>query len=256
MSFIGERNFGLEVVLGNVPGYGRIFKFGQALDCDAGIETDIWDGADGVTSTDVWVRPTAARIHDIASTSANDTAGGTGQRTIRVFGLTSWAAAEVSEDLAMNGASNVPTANAYVIIHRMKGTSFGSGATNAGIITATAQTDATVTAAIQAAHGQTLMAIYGVPSTQKLAITDIDVSVLRAGAGSALVDACLLVDERADQSDSGFLKKHVFSTGEAFTLTFDPPLDYSGPCLVKLQVISSVNNVQTTASFNAFLVDN
>jgi hypothetical protein len=254
MSFYGPKNFGLETSLGNVPGYGRIFKFGQALDCDLGIPTDIWDGADGTTSTDIWVRPASAETHTIVGGAA-DTAAGTGMQAARVFGLTSWGADEVFEDVEMNGAGGVTTVNTYVILYRMKGIRFGSGGANSAIITATADVSGTVTAAIQAGHSQTLMAIYGVPSTKKICITDIDASVLRAGAGTVLVDLSLLVDERADQSDSGFLTKHVFSTGSAFSLTFDPPLIYTGPCLIKIQVVASANNAQTTASFNAYLVD-
>ena len=43
------KDFGLEVALGNIPGYSKVNKFGQATDCDSGIPTDVWDGADGTT---------------------------------------------------------------------------------------------------------------------------------------------------------------------------------------------------------------
>lgn len=252
MSYVGAKNFGLEVTLGNVPGYSRVFKFGQALDADSGVPTDIWDGADGVTSTDIWVPPASAETHTIVGAAA-DTAAGTGLQALRVYGLTSWGADEVSEDVEMAGAGGVVTSNSYVIVHRMKGIRFGAGATNAGIITATADVSATITAAIQIGHGQTLMAIYGVPSTQELCITAIDVSVLRGGGG-AIADVALQVDERADQSDSGFLTKHVFSTSSAFDLNISPPLYFPGPCIAKVQVTSDTNNVIVTGSFNAYLV--
>ena len=98
MSFLGQRDFGLEVSLGNVPDYLGVFKFGQALDCDSGVPTDVWDGADGTTSTDLWVPPTTARLHDLVSSSASDdNAAGVGMRQVQVFGLTSWSTEEVSE---------------------------------------------------------------------------------------------------------------------------------------------------------------
>jgi hypothetical protein len=159
MSFYGNTD-GLEVAKGNVPGHSQIFKFGKALDCDSGVPTDIWDGADGVTSTDIWVPPTVARVHNLASSSDADNGGtATGMLTVRIFGLTDWDTAEVTEDVTLNGTANVATVNSYVIINGMRGLTFGSGETNAGIITATAVTDATITAAIQVGRGSSAMCI-------------------------------------------------------------------------------------------------
>lgn len=254
---VAQNDFGTEVGRGNIVGYSKVNKFGEALDCDSGAATDVWDGADGTTSTDVWVAPTQARTHDLASTSAADAAAGTGMRTCRVYGLTGWDADEVSEDVTLNGASNVATANAYVIIHRIKGLTWGSGGTNAGIITATAQTDVTVTAAIQAGESQTLMCIYGVPSTKEIHLQHIKCTVIASGP-SATADGRLLVRENADQSDSAFVTKEKFSITEL--LEFDHEWggvgkSFSGPCVVKVQVVSDTNNTEVTSDFDAYLTD-
>lgn len=256
MTYIATQDFGLEAGLGNVAGYSTVNKFGEALDCDNGIATDVWDGADGTTSTDVWVAPTTARTHDVTSASAADTSAGTGARTVRVYGLTGWGAAEVSEDITMNGVANVATANSYVIVHRMKCLTFGSGETNAGIITATAQTDATVTAAIQAGEGQTLMAIYGVPSTQTLCVTGVYATVV--GLASPIVAGTMWVMENADQSDSGFVVKDraSFSQANPWKRVYGPPKCFAGPCIIKIQALSDTNNAQVEASFDAYLADN
>lgn len=261
MSHFGDRNFELEVSLGKITGYADVNKFGEALDCDSGVDTDIWDGADGVTSTDVWVAPTTARIHDLVSASVNDDGSpvGTGMRTIRVFGLTGWGTAEVSEDIILNGTTNVPTVNSYVIIHRMVGLTFGSLGGNAGIITATAQTDTTITAAIQVGEGQTLMAIYGVPSTQKIAILRSVYTVLKIGGGaSAKADGTLLVKENADQADAAFVTKERFQfvDGAPYVRDIHPPVVFNGPCIVKMQVNSNTANTVATALFDAYVVDN
>ena len=113
MTYLGTKDFSAEVALGNVSGWDHINKFGEALDADLSVDTDIWDGADGTTSTDVWVAPTTARTHDITSTSANDDGEGTpltGARTVEVYGLTAWNTAEVSETVTLNGTANVATA--------------------------------------------------------------------------------------------------------------------------------------------------
>lgn len=249
-------DFSLEAALGNVPGYGSLNKFGVSINCDNGIATDIWDGADGVTGSAVWAPPTQARIHNLASTSAADTSAGTGMRTCQVYGLKTWALAETSEIVTLNGTSNVPTTQSYVAIHRIKGLTYGSGGTNAGIITATAVTDATVTAAIRVGKGQTLMAIYAIPSTQKISLERGWARVLRTGP-AAEVSGQLLVRERADQSDSGFNVKEefAFNTDNPWGPDWDPPKTFSGPCVVKVQVTSDTNNTVVPAGFDGYVVD-
>jgi len=258
MSFFGNKDFGLEVALGNVTGYASINKFGEALDCDVNTLTDVWDGADGATSTDIWIPPTQARVHNLTSASANDTSAGTGMRTVEVYGLVDWDTAESSETVTMNGTSDVATSSSYVIIHRMVGKTFGSGGTNAGIITATAVTDATITAAIQAGQGQTLMTIYGIPSTQTINIVHIEASALKATGASTNIDGTILVKENADLATGGFVTKHrfKFSDTEFYDRMFGPPNKFTGPCIIKMQVSASANNTVVASTFDAYVVNN
>jgi len=247
-----DTNFGLEVALGNVSGYAKVNKFGKALDCDSGIPTDVWDGADGTTSTDVWVAPTQARTHLIASTSGNDAGAGSGMQTMQVYGLADWDSAETSEVVSVGD-----TTAAYVIIHRIKGLTFGATGSNEGIITATATTDATITAAIQIGDGQTLMVIYGVPSTQTLHMTKVTSGILRS-VTTVTADLTLLVKENADLATAGFIGKeeYIMASGSPVTQYYSPPKSFTGPCIVKLQVTTGSNNSQVTGAFDAYIVDN
>ena len=247
-----KKNFGLEVALGNVSGYSKVNKFGKATDCDSGIPTDVWDGADGATSTDIWIAPTQARTHLIASTSGNDAAAGTGMQTMQVYGLADWDSAETSEIVSVGD-----TTAAYVIIHRIKGLTFGTTGSNEGIITATATTDATITAAIQIGVGQTLMIIYGVPSTQTLQIKKVSSGILRA-VTAVTADLTLFAKENADQATAGFIVKeeYILTSSVPVEEAYDPPKSFTGPCIVKLQVITGSNNSQVTGSFDAYVVDN
>ena len=256
MSFFGNTDFALEVVKGNVPGHSFINKFGRNPDIDTGSDPeDVWDVGG------IWVAPTTARIHDIASTSASDTSAGTGVRTVQIYGLTDWDTKEVNETVTMNGTTNVPTANSYVIIHRMIARTAGSGGTNAGDITATAQTDATVTAQITTGIGQTLMAIYGFPSVQTLFTANYYISWGRSGGAANEASNVVYVKENADQSDSLFVARHftgVFGSGNTFVnhpFPVYPPI--SGPAIIKIQTVEvSANNTEIGAGFNAYLVDN
>lgn len=83
---LSNLNFGLSVARGLIPGMASVNKFGRCPDnVDNGTASDIWDGANAATGTKTWVAPTAARIHDIASTSASDAAAGVGARTVQVM---------------------------------------------------------------------------------------------------------------------------------------------------------------------------
>ena len=236
-----------------------INKFGAATDCDNGVATDIWDGADGTTSTDVWVPPTIARVHDIASGSANDTSAGTGARTVEIFGLQTWGSVETSEIITMNGTTNVATSNSYVIIHRMKVLTWGSGGVNAGIITATAQTDSTVTSAILTGNNQTQMCIYGVPSSQKLRVTEFGCEVVKSSASTILAEGEVLImidpntnvgNNNAWTNVESFISK---SDVTKWKHQYKVPKKFDGPCIVKLQVTADTDNTTIMGYFDGVL---
>lgn len=258
--------FALEVSKGNVPNHSSVNKFGRNIEIDSGVAADVWDGgytvASGGTSL-IWVAPTQARTHTIASTDANDTSGGTGARTVRISGLTSWSTAEVSEDITMNTGSPPVTSNSYVIIHRMFVLTKGATSVNIGDITATATTDGTVTARIRPGEGQTQMAIYGIPSTQSMYIGRIYANMNKAsggGASTGYTDAHLCVNPEPDSELSNFLVKHTFGLSldgtSAFLVPYYVPKIIAGPAIVKIQIASGTNNMDVSAGFDAYIIDN
>jgi hypothetical protein len=149
-------------------------------------EIDVWSAGG------MWLPPTAARIHDIACTNANDTAGGTGAQEITVFGLLT-GDVSASEAVPLDGLNSVPTVNAYTMINSMRVSSSGSSNRNEGVITATAQVDGTVTAQIDALHGHTTAAIYKVPASKVLLIDRWYLSVNKSGGSAGSVDGSLCV---------------------------------------------------------------
>jgi len=253
----------ISVAQGNIPGSYAVNKFGRNIEIDSGVTADIWDGgytlASGGTSL-IWVVPTQARIHDIVSSSASDdgSPAGVGARTLRVYGLTSWDTAEVSEDIILNGTTNVPTVNSYVIIHRAEVLTKGATNVNVGTITATAQTDNTITAKIEIGKGQTLMAIYGIPSTQKLYLSKIHASVLGKATGSA--DIALLANPEPNAELLNFVFKHTFgivaSGGNPSVQLFSPPKRIDGPAIIKIQAVAAANDTDISAGFDGILVSN
>jgi len=260
MSWFGARNYAMEVARGNIAGQYPINKFGRTSNADAGDPTDIWDRADTTYDQPLWVQPLAARIHDMVSTSTDDAAAGDGARTVQVYGLQTWDSKETSEILTLNGTTNVPTAESYVIIHRVKVLTFGIGGPNVGDIKFTAQSDGTVTAMVGAGNGQTLMAIYGVPSTQKIYLNSIFASV---NLGAAGVDSMCILHAHADPTltqTKGWIVKHTFGLRQSGTSSdspvFIPPKMISGPTILKMQVESDANNMIVSGSFDGIVIDN
>lgn len=256
----------LEIARGNISGQSSVNKFGAAIDGVQTTATDIWDRADSAATQQIWLAPTTARIHNIASTSTNDDGSpvGTGARTIRIWGLTAWNTAEVTEDITLDGTTNVATSNSYVIIHRMKVLTHGTAGPNEGTITATAQTDSTVTAQITAGAGQTLMAIYGVPSTKTAYMPNLYVSMHdnAIGASEAEIDYTLFVNESpdVDPSSAGFLTKHtggLITTGvSSYDQMFTPYKKIAGPAIIKIQALGSKADLHVSAGFDLILIDN
>lgn len=247
----------LEISAGNIPGYSSEHKFGRNTDVDSGGPSDIWDAA-----TALWVPPTQARIHDIASTSTDDdgSPAGVGARTIRVIGLTSWDTAQVSEDIVLDGTTNVPTDNAYVIIHRMFVLTKDGSGPNVGTITATAQVDGTVTAQINPSQGQTQMSIYGLPSINTAYITAWYASFNKSGGQVGAVDVNLLVNQEPDAELLSSVVKDtraLFSSGtSSASWPFAPYFMVPGPAIVRVRATASTTNIDVSAGFDLILVDN
>lgn len=268
MSELRNTNFNLEVAKGNIPGHSPVNKFGRAADGVQVTATDIWDRADATPTQQIWVAPTAARIHAIVSSSDLDgktaAPSSTGARTIQVFGLKTWALTETSEIVTLDGTTPVNTAQSYVIIHRMKVLTHGTTGPNSGIITATAASDGTVTAEINANNGQTEMSIYGIPSTQVGYMTSFDVNSHNTGNPSTVieVDFDLLINEHpdVDETAAAFLIKAnvglIASGSTVFNKVYDPPLRIDGPAIIKFQAIATTADTEAVAEYDLVLVDN
>jgi len=157
MAYLQPKNFALEIAKGNIPKHSIITKFGFNPDVDTGtFPEDLW----GQSGT--YVAPTAARVHNFVSTSVNDTAAGTGARTILIYGIDG-SYNRVTETITMNGVVNVASVNSYFHIHLVQVITAGSTGNNVGLITGTAVTDATITISVLATQNQSVSSIYMVP---------------------------------------------------------------------------------------------
>ena len=236
-------DFFADVGMGRYSDLSSVEKFGRNPDVDVGSE-DLWAGGG------TWVGPTQARIHDIVSGSAADAAAGTGARTIRVFGLDANYALQ-QEDVTFNGTTNVPTVNSYTMIYRMTVLTAGSGGTNAGAITATAQTDATVTAQIIIGAGQTQLGVYQIPAGYTGYILRYGGST--DGGGTTKVDIGLF----CKPFGGAFNLKHNFTLRATGTSAYAIDLRFGVPVtektIVKLRATADANNNDVSGSFSILL---
>lgn len=155
-----------------------VHKFGRNNDIDIGTE-DIWR----VGGLIVW--QTTDQTLSIVSDSANDTADGTGARSVTVIGLDG-SLAEVSETINLNGAGAVTTTQKFLRVYRAYVSSAGTyaGTTaggNLGNINGTYS--GTGNPAFIIAHdgtrgfGQTQSAFYTIPAGYLGYIAGIDIQV-------------------------------------------------------------------------------
>ena len=254
-------NTDLLIAMGVYNGISHVNKFGRSTNVDNGIATDIWERANPTDDDDIWTAPTSAVIHNIKSSSVSDdgSPAGVGARTLEVFGLIDFDTNEVSEIITLNGTTDVPTVNSYVVIHRMEVLTKGATNVNVGTITATAVGGGNlITAQINIGEGQTQMAIYAIPSTQIAYVTNFYLSVQAVASGKEIVGK--LLSNREPQNElTNFDTKHVLGIGGSGTTDvqheFHPYKEFEGPCIIKMQAVGDADNMDVSAGFDLILVD-
>lgn len=231
----------MRAALGQLKDWSVIHKFGENNDVDAA--EDLWDGGGDYS----W--PAAAAATTIQSTSANDTAAGTGARTVRVYGLDS-NYLSVQEDVTLNGITAVSLTHQYIRVFRSKVLTAGSVGTNDGTITI--QHGATTIGRISASMGQTLMALYTIPADYTYGImTQWYASLSDSNANRARV--ALMAREQGGAWQTKELAG--ISDSSNYIYPFSMPQIYPAKTDIKIKVLSvSSTNAQVSGGFDMLLV--
>lgn len=261
MGCSGLRDYDLEASRGLIPGVVGVNKYGRTTNADTGVSTFVWDRANVLYDQPTWIAPTAARIHDIASTSPLDAVGLGGASLVRVYGLQTWFSLETFEDVPITGVVNSPTVKAYVILHRMKVIApFGSGVDpNIGTVIATARVDNTRTAQIEPGEGQTHMAIFGVGSTQTFYMDAWEASINKQGSAGA-ADMSIVFNADPANTPLTFISKHTTGLSTAGTSSYSHPFKtpkiYPGPGIIAVMALTNALNFDVSAGFDGKMVVN
>lgn len=254
-----NKDFDLEVSKGNVPGHSNVNKYGASPSGIQTTYTDIWGRADATPTQQVWLAPTAARIHTISSSSASDVSGGTGATSVTIFYLPDWDTAETTETVAGNLNAGIAMSNAAVMINRMIVNPQSTSTTpNVGTIIATAATDATITAVILPDDGQTEQAIYGFPSGHSVYLTGWAAGIDKASGAAATCDFEMSFNPNPDVQTLSFIRKQdisVQSNGStAIQKIYNAKPSFVGPGIIKIRAKASINDVDGHSNFNLTLV--
>lgn len=188
-----------------------------------------------------YTEQTSNAQRSIASSSANDTAAGTGARSVKITYYSVSAGVITGpfyETVTLNGTSWVNTISTTIaFIEKIEVLAVGSGLTNAGILTlkaATAGGGATIVT-IGAGDGQTFLAHHYIASGRTMYLTGVSVGL--KGADAASYD--IRVD---DPSDVNVFERQVTDTirigtnQSTVTRNYGTPIEIPGPAHVRIYV--------------------
>lgn len=225
------------------PGIVAWNRFGSNADVDATPAEDVWPAGG------IWLSApnTAHETVNVVSTSAADDVASTGARTVTIYGLDRNYAA-TSETLDMDGVTPVASSGTYIVVYRIVVATRGSGAGNAGVITATGGTSGYVYAHIAVGDNQTLQATHCTPADHDTLLYEYYAGV--AGAVSANVDFTLLV--YGVDSLSLWRPQHKITTANGLHVShkFSVPLYLPPKTYVKVQADSDAANTAVFAGFD------
>jgi len=181
----------------------------------------------------------SAELVNVASTDAADAAAGTGAQTVRVHGLNS-SGAYATEDVSMNGTSNVSTVATFLVVFRLEVLTVGSGATNAGAISATGATSSGIYAYALAGEGTSEQATHAVPASTVGLLKSWRTGVLETGTAGA-IQAQLQIWIPTTQPTWRTIQRTSAADGAPSNLVFDPPLVLPATSRVRVQGIASAS---------------
>ena len=242
--------FELQVARGQVDGHKTLFKFGINGDVGTSVET-VW--AQGGT----YAYPASATVMKISSSSADDASGGTGARSIAIFGLDA-DYNEISESVLLDGQTAVNTGNSYLRISRMYVTTAGSGATAAGTIyagtgTVTSGVPATVYGMITLTANQTQMAFWTVPAGYTLYLMGVFFtsanSTANASTNFQLIQRPLGGVFRIQSS------ARTAGNGD-FVFDLHTPLAFTEKTDIEIRAIASAGTSNVSAEFEGIYIKN
>ena len=191
---------------------------------------------------------------DNASWADTTLINGVGLRTVRVDGVDN-NYAEISEVISLNGTTNVTTTLTFLRVNHLIGQRVGSESDNAGTITATADTAATIQATIGIADGINHDYHFTVPINKIAYIVSTDFKALAVAANTVLIfefkvrepggSWLILLDNTIDINLS-----NIFTSIPVIAQVINSRND------LVMQVSTTLNNAEVFVDSTLILIDN
>lgn len=238
----------LPISQGLFAGYSLENKFGRVT--GVGAATDVWDGGPSVyTGFPVSTLETV----NIFSSNANDTAAGTGLRTIRIFGLDG-NYNQQQEDITLNGLTAVTSTKTYRRIFRVYGLTAGSGGVNAGTITVRHTTTvANVFTVMPIGFNQSQISGFTIPAGYTGYLRKYDAEMNDNTANNGI----LAIWSRENGACSRIQRPFAVSTQYPFTKSIYGGLSYPEKTDIIIRVLSVQNaNADISVTWEMTLVKN
>lgn len=215
-----------------LTGFGADFSFGDVT---------LAAIAQAPVRRTAYTEQTTNARRSIASASANDSAAGTGARTVEIEYYDQTGAGPFTETITLNGTTYVNTvATNICFIEEIRVLTVGSTGSNVGILTlkaATAGGGATI-GTISATNNQTFWAHHYVATGKEMNITGVAVSHSGTTVGSGgvfLVKATSLgAPTAAIRQVTDFIR--LYGQASTFSRTYTSPIKVPGPAKVVLFV--------------------
>lgn len=247
-------DFLLEVARGNVAGYSIVSKFGNNDDIDTDSDPeDVWGGSGLYTGQPA--HSASAETVDIQSTDTDDTAAGSGARTVEIQGLDeNWE--EQTEVLTLNGTTAVTSTGLWHRVFRAKVLTAGSQGENDGTITINhTTTTGNVFISIPPTINQSLLAAYTVPVDKTAILQGMTITLVRANGSNGSGVATL----RAREEDGVYNTKGYYNISNALPANpdFKVPIIFEEKTdiLIRVEEVSDSNSL-ISAFFDLLLIDN
>ena len=241
--------FNLQVARGQIPWHQSVVVFGYNSDVDTAIET-VWPYG-GILPF-----PSDALQMKVSSDNANDTAAGTGARTVYVEGLNANHAV-ISETVTLNGQTAVLTTQSFLHVNNCYVATAGSGNSAAGNIyfgdgVVTAGVPATIYDIILYDYNTRITGSYTIPAGYTAYVEQGLFSAGQAG-GSNAVTGRLMTRGTDDIRRTAAV---VTLNNGAADYVFEYPIVIPEKTTVEAQAVGSSTNNACSSMFILVLVKN
>ncbi len=238
--------------LGYYANAEKITRFGLNKDLSTPGE-DIWTAGNSYQG---FLSVSSAQTLIMFSTSSEDSAAGsgTGARSVTLTGLDiNWDA--ITETVSLDGLNVTSTALTFLRLNDVTVNSAGGSRRAAGLISILTVNSLTRMSEVVSGLGNSLMAMYTVPSNKTALMLSFHSSVLKGGGASVGVDIHLhqtlgdvetMVKEVGVSTNGTNYLQHFFPLPEAFVEKTD----------IHFEGHTAANNTEVATGFSIILVDN